>query len=290
MLTAAAASPSSASPAPSAGGEGPAASSSSSSTHSPAAAAAADAAVAELRSQVDVLRATLREQQALLLNQQQLIQRLSSQASATAPPSSAGPSLAALQMQQQAWAAQRAGAGLPLSPFDAQRAAIGDRRYLGGFDARFHSTSAGATPTDLRVLPDRIILVRHAESRGNVDDETYTNLPDPAVPLTTKGHEQARQAGVRIRNMLNAGGQPYQVYFYTSPYTRTVQTYEGIAAAFDPASILGAQEDVQLREQDFGNFQDAEGKKREKVDRVRSVGSAHACLRARVRRPDGDLT
>ena len=29
-----------------------------------------------------------------------------------------------------------------IRPFDAQRAAIGDRRYLGGFDARFHSTAS----------------------------------------------------------------------------------------------------------------------------------------------------
>lgn len=35
-----------------------------------------------------------------------------------------------------------------IRPFDAQRAAIGDRRYLGGFDARFHSTNSYAL--DLR--------------------------------------------------------------------------------------------------------------------------------------------
>ena len=34
-----------------------------------------------------------------------------------------------------------------------------------------------------------------------------------------------------------------------------MQTYEGVAQAFDPGAIQGAQEEVQLREQDFGNFQ-----------------------------------
>ena len=34
-----------------------------------------------------------------------------------------------------------AGWNADVRPFDAQRSAIGDRRYLGGFDARFHSTS-----------------------------------------------------------------------------------------------------------------------------------------------------
>lgn len=29
-----------------------------------------------------------------------------------------------------------------IRPFDAQRTAIGGRRFLGGFDARFHSTAA----------------------------------------------------------------------------------------------------------------------------------------------------
>ncbi len=43
--------------------------------------------------------------------------------------------------------------------------------------------SRGAIPRDHRVLPPRIILVRHAESEGNVDNLAYTYLPDPKVPL-----------------------------------------------------------------------------------------------------------
>lgn len=38
---------------------------------------------------------------------------------------------------------------------------------------------------------------------------------------------------------------------------------------FPSPNLLGVQEDVQLREQDFGNFQDIEGKKREKAERMR---------------------
>lgn len=60
-----------------------------------------------------------------------------------------------------------------------------------------------------------------------------------------------------------------RLFFYTSPYLRSKQTYEGIAQAFCPEEIAGVQEEVQLREQDFGNFQDAEGKKREKAERLR---------------------
>jgi hypothetical protein len=44
---------------------------------------------------------------------------------------------------------------------------------------------SGATPRDHRVLPDRIILVRHAESEGNVNNEAYTYTPDSQVPLVS---------------------------------------------------------------------------------------------------------
>ena len=48
-----------------------------------------------------------------------------------------------------------------------------------------------------------------------------------------------------------------------------LQTYEGLAQAFMPEQVQGVQEEVQLREQDFGNFQDMDGKAREKAERLR---------------------
>jgi hypothetical protein len=47
----------------------------------------------------------------------------------------------------------------------------------------FYLNFRAAVPRDLRVLPRRIVLVRHAESEGNVDAWAYTYLPDPQVPL-----------------------------------------------------------------------------------------------------------
>lgn len=44
---------------------------------------------------------------------------------------------------------------------------------------------SGAIPKDFRVLPDRIFLVRHAESEGNVDNYAYTTIPDSQVPLVS---------------------------------------------------------------------------------------------------------
>lgn len=46
---------------------------------------------------------------------------------------------------------------------------------------------SGATPKDYRVLPERIILVRHAESEGNVDNKAYSYIPDSQVPLVRSG-------------------------------------------------------------------------------------------------------
>ncbi|GAB4814314.1 hypothetical protein N2152v2_001360 [Parachlorella kessleri] len=146
---------------------------------------------------------------------------------------------------------------------------VGDRRLLGCYDARYHSTHMGATPRDFRLLPRRIVVVRHAQSEGNVDNFQYTYVPDPKVPLTAKGWEQALDAGEKLREIMDADGKPYKLFFYTSPYLRSKQTYEGLIQAFKPEQLVGVQEEVQLREQDFGNFQDAEGKKREKAERLR---------------------
>lgn len=147
-----------------------------------------------------------------------------------------------------------------------------DRRLLGQFDSRYHSTSASATPRDYRILPDRIFLVRHAESEGNVDSSSYVTVPDSQVPLTDKGHMQARQAGEKIKKYIekrSGGADDYKLFFYTSPYRRSIQTHEGISSCFSPHIVKGVQEEVQIREQDFGNFQDLEGKQREKNERLR---------------------
>lgn len=50
---------------------------------------------------------------------------------------------------------------------------------------------SGAIPKDFRVLPDRIFLVRHAESEGNVDNYAYTTIPDSQVPLVSDVNESA---------------------------------------------------------------------------------------------------
>jgi broad specificity phosphatase PhoE len=139
-------------------------------------------------------------------------------------------------------------------------------RGLGVFDARFHSASGLATPAETRVLPKRIILVRHAESMGNVNHEAYTQTPDPLIPLTSRGAMQAYDAGKKIKALMGPGEK---VFFYLSPYRRSLLSFETLRKAFKEEEVLGARQEVQLREQDFGNFQDVEGKRREKAERLR---------------------
>ncbi|KAK3240875.1 hypothetical protein CYMTET_49318 [Cymbomonas tetramitiformis] len=115
-------------------------------------------------------------------------------------------------------------------------------------------------------LPRYIFLVRHGESEGNLDPLKYRTTADNCIELTEKGHNQALDAGNRIAEFLKekqtehleqtGSDKPIPVFFYYSPYERSKQTTCGLMSAFEPESIIGKQEEVQLREQDFGNFQD----------------------------------
>lgn len=108
-------------------------------------------------------------------------------------------------------------------------------------------------------LPKRIILYRHAESAGNKDATAYACTPDHAVKLTQKGHKQAQEAGQRLAKDLRAKaeeeGVPPRVHFICSPYTRTLETMDGLIEALDNSEVVGVKTAVHLREQDFGNFQ-----------------------------------
>ncbi len=97
--------------------------------------------------------------------------------------------------------------------------------------------------------PNRIILVRHGESEGNLDDTIYERVPDPRIGLTPKGFEQARQTGAVIRDLLD--GESVEVY--ASPYVRTRQTVEAMGL---PVAAGDVRVEPRLREQDWANFQD----------------------------------
>lgn len=106
--------------------------------------------------------------------------------------------------------------------------------------------------------PKRIILVRHGESQGNIDDAIYERVPDHALHLTELGREQIIATGARLRALI--GDESLRMW--VSPYTRTRQS----ARLLD----LGVAEDdmrlePRLREQDWANFQDPVKIKEEKA-------------------------
>lgn len=103
--------------------------------------------------------------------------------------------------------------------------------------------------------PKRIILVRHGESQGNVDDSAYVTTPDWRVGLTERGMQQASDAGVELRDMIGDAGQ---AFFYYSPYKRTTQTLERICDHLDDKQIIAVREEPRISELQFGNFQNVE--------------------------------
>ncbi|XP_002968785.2 phosphoglycerate mutase-like protein AT74H [Selaginella moellendorffii] len=118
--------------------------------------------------------------------------------------------------------------------------------------------------------PRRIILVRHGQSEGNIDEGAYTRIPDSKISLTEAGWRQAIECGKRIRTLVESDGAPdWKVYFYVSPYRRSLQTLKAIGMAFERERIAGVREEPRLREQDFGNFQDQERMRVEKEIRLR---------------------
>lgn len=112
-------------------------------------------------------------------------------------------------------------------------------------------------------LPKRIILIRHGESVGNVDESIYSRVPDWRVRLSPKGHQQAIQAGEKLRREI--GNEP--VVAYVSPYHRTRETFANIALQLEPQQVLEVRMEPRLREQDFGNFQHSERMQIAKAER-----------------------
>ncbi len=97
--------------------------------------------------------------------------------------------------------------------------------------------------------PNRIILIRHGESEGNIDKDKYRTIPDYALNLTPKGIEQAQRAGHEIREII----REESVYVYLSPYFRTRQTFQNLRAGIEQ-NIARVIEDPRIRELDWGHL------------------------------------
>ena len=144
-------------------------------------------------------------------------------------------------------------AAVPMAAAIVRASAVGGgrggaRRAAARATARF----AREDPPPRPVRPARIVLIRHGESLGNVDESVYQTTPDNRVPLTARGREQARAAGEKLREI---AGEDGLYYFYVSPYTRTEETMFEVCKALDVNRITGVREEPRIREQDFGNLQ-----------------------------------
>ena len=150
------------------------------------------------------------------------------------------------------------------------------RRRLWALSSNFSSSSSSSSSTleehaPELVPPARIILVRHGQSMGNVDEETYARIPDWKIALTDKGVQQAREAGLQLASLLEearttdhstaVGGlqqqhhPPQSIVTYCSPYCRALQTWKEMQGQLNQDQIIGMRQDPRLAEQQFGNFQ-----------------------------------
>jgi len=97
--------------------------------------------------------------------------------------------------------------------------------------------------------PNRIILIRHGESEGNLNKEKYLTTQDYALNLTLQGIEQAQKAGQEIKQIIGSES----VYVYLSPYFRTRQTFEQLKSSMG-SNIAKVVEDPRIRELDWGHL------------------------------------
>lgn len=113
--------------------------------------------------------------------------------------------------------------------------------------------------------PSLLVLVRHGQSERNVvrkqnrfylDDESrkaVKGIPDHRIALTDEGHRQALATGTALRREFGT----FDVVFH-SGYVRTVQTAEGLLAAYTPdeRAAMTVRHHLFVRERDGGHAYD----------------------------------
>lgn len=99
----------------------------------------------------------------------------------------------------------------------------------------------------------RIILVRHGQSQGNVDEIKYKDPGDPLVELTDKGWQQAYDAGKFLRwyYAQNPAASDQAPAIWSSTYMRTRQTTQAVLKGLGWED-RPVREDLRLVEQSYG--------------------------------------
>lgn len=113
--------------------------------------------------------------------------------------------------------------------------------------------------------PALLVLVRHGESARNVakkgntyfiDDEARSALrgvPDHRIPLTDEGRRQAQRTGEALQQRFGR----FDVVYH-SGYARTLETAEGLLAAFpaEERAAMKVRHNLFIRERDPGHAYD----------------------------------
>ena len=106
-------------------------------------------------------------------------------------------------------------------------------------------------------LPKRIILLRHGQSEGNVNENVYSVKSDSQLELTDKGIEQALRAGERIQKIV--GREP--VVTFVSPFERAQETLLCVQRMLDVSQTVEVHVDPRIREAERSNLQVKETEK-----------------------------
>ena len=102
----------------------------------------------------------------------------------------------------------------------------------------------------------KIFLIRHGESTQNTKLNYQIGLPDHKIPLTEKGINEARDAGIFLKQYLEDNNIDLtNSVMWISPYERTRQTAKYIKESINTTKI---KEDITLIEQQYGLFSDKE--------------------------------
>ena len=99
-------------------------------------------------------------------------------------------------------------------------------------------------------------LIRHGESLGNIDPETYYKMPDHLIPLTMDGINQSLEMGKRLNSHFLKFKKIFFITIWYSPYLRTVQTKDMILSQIDKNIDVELKECPLIYEREWGELRE----------------------------------
>lgn len=85
----------------------------------------------------------------------------------------------------------------------------------------------------------RLIIIRHGQSEGNVDDSQYVDVGDSNIALTDLGWQQAIAAGKFLEQYYEADQTKKWPYVFLSAYKRTQETLSGVVHGMHKLGFKG---------------------------------------------------